>query len=164
MAFSKAGADNGTASRWDRMSDALGYAVWSLPRNPQSNPFHVWDLVAGRLVEISYAPLAARPGTGTVYVVEDGIGVKVGHTDGPPPKRIAELQVGNPRTIVPVALVLNASEEIEAWLQTAFSRWALRGEWFERGAMTMKAREFGGWENLLRHHLPAGDWDIRTYR
>lgn len=39
----------------------------------------------------------------------------------------------------------------------------MQGEWFDRNHLLALARDEGGWGNLLRRHLPPGDWDVTVY-
>ena len=160
VALSKAGASDCAIGHYGRLTDALAWATSALPRNPQSRPFHVWDLLTGQLIVVDYQPVVAPGGVGSVYVVEDGLGVKIGHTSGQVAIRIAGLQTGNPRLISTVATIADASEVVEAHLHSQFAEWAMQGEWFDRNKILALARAAGGWRELLRRHLPGDDWDI----
>ncbi len=160
----RATSNGGASGKYSRLSDALGYAVWSLPRNPQSNPFRVDDLVAGRLIRIDYSPPPPQPeGKGLVYVIEDGLGVKIGYTVGPAASRVADLQTGNPRLISVIATISGASDIVELHLHNQFAKWNVRGEWFDRSNLLALAREEGGWNNLIHSRLHAGDWHITVF-
>lgn len=112
--YESAGGANG---HFSRLSEALGYVAGSLPANPASSPYVVHDLVGGRRIEVGYTPPPVGPGgEGVVYVVDDGVAIKVGHTVGPPAVRIKGLQTGNPRLIVTLATIAAASPAVEAHL------------------------------------------------
>jgi hypothetical protein len=156
----------GTLAYHDRLSDALGSVAEKLPGAPDRSPFIVHDFVGGRLITVEYQPPPLQPdGPGTVYVLDDGDGFKIGYTNGYVAARVAALQTGNPRLIRPVAQVNSASEAVEAHLQAEFGQWNLRGEWFERAPLEELAAGAGGWEELLRRRLPPspGDWDILIF-
>lgn len=163
VALSKAGAPDGASGQYGRLSDALAWAADALPRNPQSRPFHVLDLIEGRRIVIDYEPVVVSGGAGSVYVVEDGIGVKIGHTTGPVALRVASLQTGNPRLISTIATVANAGPDVEAHLHNAFAPWVMQGEWFDRSHLMAEARTAKGWGHLIRLRLPAGDWNIEVH-
>ena len=147
------------SGRYSRLSDALAYAVWSLPRNPQSNPFRVDDFVTGRLIVIDYSPPPPPPkGEGFVYVVEDGLGIKIGYTAGPPARRVADLQTANPRLISHIATISGATEIVESHLHNEFAASNVRGEWFDRSHLLALARADGGWKRLICERLPPGNW------
>lgn len=96
----------------------------------------IWDFVGGRSHEVTYsAPGPLVRGTGRVYVIEDGIAVKVGFTSGAVAARIKDLQTGNPRRISVIAEIANATEETEAALHRALNTWHVSGEWFARDAV-----------------------------
>lgn len=87
--IARATSKGGASGKYSRLSDALGYAVWSLARNPETNPYEVDDLVSGRLIVVDYSPPPPPPkGKGFVYVVEDGLGIKIGYTAGPAASRV----------------------------------------------------------------------------
>jgi hypothetical protein len=163
VAMSKAGAADGASGQYGRLSDALAWATDALPRNPQSRPFHVLDLLEGRRIVIDYEPVITLGGAGSVYIVEDGIGVKIGHTAGPVALRVASLQTGNPRLISTIATVTDAGLEVEAYLHNAFAQWAMQGEWFDRSHLMAEARIAKGWGHLIRLRLPSGDWNINVH-
>lgn len=163
VAQSKAGAEDGASGQYGRLSDALAWATAALPRNPQSRPFHVLDLVVGRRIVVDYEPAVMPGGAGSVYVVEDGIGVKIGHTMGPVAVRVAALQTGNPRLISTIATVSDVGYAVEAHLHNAFAQWAMQGEWFDRNHLMADAREAKGWGHLIRLRLPAGEWMITVH-
>ena len=51
-----------------------------------------------RPIRVFYEPtLQPASDAGTVYIIEDGFGIKIGHTTGIVAKRIADLQTGNSR-------------------------------------------------------------------
>lgn len=160
----RAKSNGGASGKYSRLSDALGYAVWTLPRNPQSNPFRVDDLVAGRLIVIDYSPPPPPPeGKGLVYIVEDGLGIKIGYTAGPAASRVADLQTGNPRLISVIATISGASDIVELHLHNEFAQWNVRGEWFDRSSVLALAREEGGWKELIQTRLPPGAWQIAVF-
>ena len=160
----RATSKGGASGKYSRLSDALGYAVWSLPRNPQSNPFQIDDLVGGRSIMIDYAPPPPQPeGQGFVYIVEDGLAVKIGYTAGPAASRVDDLQTGNPRLISVIATISGASDIVELHLHHEFAKWNVRGEWFDRSNLLALAREGGGWKNLIYSRLPPGDWDVAVF-
>jgi hypothetical protein len=155
---SKDGVD-GTRANYNRLSDAVGAAVDRLLRRPDSSPMVVHDLVGGRRIRVSYTPtLQAGPGLGSVYVIEDGFGIKVGHTTGPVAKRIAGMQTGNPRPISVIAEIHGASTAVEAHLHNKLAQWSLTGEWFDRAKLMAMAVGHGGIEAWLRSLL---DGDTR---
>lgn len=162
-AMSKAGAADGAGAQYGRLSDALAWSVAALPRNPGSRPFHVLDLLRGQRIIVDYKEVIAPGGSGAVYIVEDGIGVKVGHTTGSVALRIAALQTGNPRLISAIALVMNADLSVESHLHQEFAAWAMQGEWFDRSQLLAAARETNGWGALIRSRLPAADWVITVF-
>ena len=74
-----------------------------------------------------------------MYVFEDGFGIKVGYTIGPVPKRIGELQTGNPRRITVVAEIGSATIELEELLHSKLNEWNITGEWFAWGPLVAQA-------------------------
>lgn len=55
--------------------------------------------------------------------------VKIGHTEGPVPKRMAELQTGSPVGLKVIG-AMPGTKETEAELHKRFSASRVRGEWF----------------------------------
>lgn len=160
----RATSAGGASGKYSRLSDALGYAVSSLPKNPKLSPVRIDDLVAGRLMTVEYSPPSPQPeGVGFVYVVEDGLGIKIGYTAGPPAARVADLQSGNPRLISVIATVSRATELLELHFHNEFAEWNVRGEWFDRSHLLALARADGGWGNLIERRLPSGDWEVTVF-
>jgi hypothetical protein len=158
------GGAKGTRGYFDRLSDGLGRAWERLIRDPACGPYLVFDFVGGRLFRVTYNPPPLVPGgAGTVYVLDDGDAIKIGHTVKHVALRIASLQTGNPRVIRTVAIVAGASSAVEMHLHNEFAQWNLRGEWFDRETLRGLAVEAGGWEPLLRRHLPGGEWQITVF-
>jgi hypothetical protein len=124
----------------------------------------IHDLVEGRAFRVFFEP-SVQPGSdvGTVYVIEDGFGIKIGHTTGILARRIATLQTGNSRLISPIAEIHGASVSVEDHLHTALAGSSLRGEWFDREALLAHATNLGGVEPWLRSVLGDGDWRITIY-
>ncbi len=159
-ALSKAG-EGGTRAMFDRLSDALGLVAHELPRNPDRAPFHVYDFVGGQFIEVGFNPPPPLPtGQGTVYLLDDGAGVKIGYTGGSVASRVGSLQTGNPRRISVLAEVRPADEAVEAHLHRSFARYALIGEWFSRAGLLERAASAGGLKQMLAGCLPNGDWTI----
>ena len=98
-----------------------------------------------------------------MYVLDDGAAFKVGHTTGYVAARVASLQIGNPRRIRPVATVGPATDAVEIHLHQQFTRWNCNGEWFERAPLQHLVDGAGGWDSLLRQHLPPGDWTVTLF-
>jgi hypothetical protein len=152
---------NGTRAYYDRLSDALGRTWERLVREPECGPFLVYDFVGGRLIRVTYDPPPLTPGgAGTVYVLDDGDAIKIGHTVKQVALRIASLQTGNPRVIRTIATIAEASSEVESHLHNAFAEWNRRGEWFDRDKLHALAEAAGGWESLLHKHLEGDGWHI----
>lgn len=146
--LSKAGT--GTLGYFDRLSEAVGNVSIRLPAKPDRSPMLIFDFVGGRKFTISYQPPApSLVGLGTVYVLEDGFGVKVGYTSGPVAKRVGELQTGNPRRIAVLAEIGNATYELEEMLHSKLNEWNIGGEWFARGPLVSHATAAGGFGNWL---------------
>lgn len=161
---SKGGVD-GTLGYFDRLSDAFGNVAMHLPGLPESSPFMVNDFVRGRLFTISFeAPAPTLRGKGTVYIVTDEHGLKIGYTSGPVAKRIAGLQTGNPRTIYALVTIHGAAPEVEATLHNEFAVHQGIGEWFNWPPLIALALEAGGWDAFLRNHLGEGEWQIVVHR
>lgn len=154
----------GTLAYFDRLSDALGRVARRLPGRPERGPFLVHDFVTGRVIKLDYTlPPAAPGGPGTVYLVSDGHSIKIGYTESTVAQRIAGMQTGNPRTIIPIVTIHGVTAEVETSLHGAFSQHNGTGEWFHREPLLNAAGQAGGWEPLLRSHLGSGDWLVRIY-
>lgn len=157
-------AARGASGYYSRLSEVLGYVADSLPRNPNSSPYVVHDFVGGRRIEVRYTPPAVGPGgDGLVYVLDDGVAFKFGHTTRPPALRINNLQTGNPRLIRTVATIAPASSDVEAHLHRKLEAWFIRGEWYERDPILAAVGVAGGWIPYLHSLLPAGAWDMTTH-
>jgi hypothetical protein len=155
----------GTLAYFDRLSDALGDVARALPLQPDRSPFLVHDFVGGRLIRVVYTPAAPAPGgPGSVYLVTDGDGIKIGYTTLPVAQRIAALQTGNPRTIRTLVTIHGAGLDVEATLHRAFGKHQGIGEWFQWPPLLDLALDAGGWEALLRGLLGGGDWRVDVHR
>jgi hypothetical protein len=151
----------GTLGYLDRLSEAAGNVALRLPVMPDRSPMLIYDFVAGRLFRVTYTPPVPTPvGLGTVYVLEDGFGIKVGYTIGPVAKRIGELQTGNPRRITVVAEIGSATIELEELLHSKLNEWNITGEWFARGPLVAQAASAGGFGNWLRALAGDHPWPI----
>lgn len=160
---SRGGVD-GTRAYFNRLSDAVGKAPVRLLADPTASPMLVHDLVAGRQIRIHYEPrIEPVSSAGTVYVIEDGFGVKIGHTTGAVARRISDLQTGNPRPISPIAEIADASPVVEEALHASLSAWSLRGEWFDRPKLMAQASAVGGVDPWLRSLLGVGDWKVTVH-
>lgn len=105
----------GTRAYLDRLSDGLGRSVKALTSRPDRSPFLVHDHVGGRVLRVSFAPPPPGPGgDGKVYLVSDGLGIKIGFTTSSVASRIAGLQTGNPRLIEPLATVNGVTDAVES--------------------------------------------------
>jgi hypothetical protein len=70
-----------------------------------------------------------RGGIRGVYFLYDPTGfIKIGH--GRVRQRASELQIGNPRPLIIVAIIPYGTREVEGELHDRFSRYRHRGEWF----------------------------------
>jgi hypothetical protein len=153
----------GTLAYHDRLSDALGSVAEKLPGAPDRSPFIVHDFVGGHRFTVQYQPPPLESGgKGTVYVLDDGDGFKIGYTNRYVAERVKDLQTGNSRLIRTVAQVRSADPDVEWHLQTSFAEWNLQGEWFERAPLKELAADAGGWGELLRQRLPPPphQWEI----
>jgi len=151
---SKAG--DGTLSYMDRLSEAVAYVGQELPANPGRSPMIIHDYVEARRFAVTYVlPAVGPPGTGTVYFLDDGMGVKIGFTSGPVAKRIAALQTGNPRPIRPIAEIGGSTQHLEDELHTRFKEHNISGEWYDRGHMMRLAQAAGGFHPMLTALVPS---------
>lgn len=66
----------------------------------------------------------------SVYIITDGEHHKIGYTDLQVERRVAELQTGNPRRLVVVA-VLGGGRLLEQNLHAMFAEKRVVGEWFK---------------------------------
>jgi hypothetical protein len=161
--LSRDGKD-GTLGYYDRLSEAVGNVALRLPAMPERSPMLIYDFVAGRLFRVAYTPPAPTPaGLGTVYILEDGFGIKVGYTNGSVAKRIGELQTGNPRRITVIAEIGSATSELEDHIHTKLNEWNITGEWFARGPLVAQAASAGGFENWLRKLVGDAEWPIAVH-
>jgi Meiotically up-regulated gene 113 len=155
---------DGTLGYLDGLSEAVGHVALRLPVMPDRSPMLIYDLVVGRLFRVSYTPPAPTPlGFGTVNVLADGVGIKIGYTNGPVAKRIGELQTGNPRRITVVAEIGRATIELEALLLSKLNEWNIIGEWFARGPLLSQAASAGGFGSWLRKLVGDEDWPITVH-
>jgi len=154
----------GTRKYFDRLSEAVGAnADWLVVR-PESSPVIVYDFVGGRQFTITYTPPAMpQDGHGTVYVLEDGFGIKIGYTSGAVAKRVLELQTGNSRKLTQIADILDSTPEVEAKLHSALNEWNVTGEWFARDRVIARAAAAGGFEPLLKNLLGVEHWRINIH-
>jgi hypothetical protein len=107
----------GAGGYFDRLTTAMAKLVESLPNN--TGPYIVHDFVSGRRIEVHYEPPPVGPdGEGVVYILDDGYGLKVGHTTNTHISRIRGLQTGNPRMLRPVATIAAAAPTVEAPRET----------------------------------------------
>lgn len=147
----------GTRGHYNRLSDAVGNVAERLPVQPERSPMGIYDFLRGRLFVVRYqAPPAQLEGTGTVYLVEDGVGIKVGFTYGTVAKRISELQTGNSRRITTIAEISGVSPEVESLLQKRLAEWNITGEWYDRGSLLMQVQEAKGVARWLKSMLERG--------
>jgi len=117
----------------------------------------IWDFVAGQRHDVRY--VAAEPnldGKGTVYLLDDGVGIKIGFTFGPVAKRVGELQTGNPRRILTMAEIHNVDVAVETRLQKVAAEWSVGGEWYDRQRLILKAVGVGGIKSWIRLSLGPG--------
>jgi hypothetical protein len=148
----------GTLAYFDRLSDALGTVAKRLPAKPTRSPMIVYDFVQGRRIEIEFTPTANPPGEGNVYVVDDGMALKIGWTMGEPASRIRGLQTGNPRELRCVALITGVTPKAERLLHRHFDAMNLNlvGEWYERRPILDAAGAHGDLARYLDSLLPPG--------
>jgi hypothetical protein len=154
----------GTRKYFDRLSEAVGMTANDLVTSPERSPMIVYDFVGGREFTVKYtSPGPTAEGHGTVYVLEDGFGIKIGYTSGAVAKRVLDLQTGNSRKITQIADIFNATPEVEALLHRALNEWNVTGEWFARDRVIARAVAAGGFEPLLRELLGVEDWPIHIH-
>ena len=110
----------------------------------------IWDFVGARQFDVTYRrPSKPAAGTGTVYILDDGVAFKVGYTGGTVAVRVQGLQTGNPRRIMTVAEIANATEDTEAALHAALNDWNVSGEWFDRGPVVDQITAAGSVKDWL---------------
>ncbi|MFT3851958.1 MAG: GIY-YIG nuclease family protein [Ilumatobacteraceae bacterium] len=154
----------GTLAYLNRLSEAVGHVALRLPVDPDRSPMLIHDFVGGRLFRATYErPAPAADGRGTVYVLEDGSGIKIGYTQGPVAKRIAELQTGNSRRITTIAEAHNATPELEALLHAKLSEWNVTGEWFARDHLVAQAAAAGGFGVWLQRLAGHDRWPVTVH-
>src|SRR5262249_24232552 len=74
-------SSRGAGGYYSRRGEVLGYVASSLPQNPDSSPYTIYDFVKGEAIEVAYTvPDVGPGGEGVVYVLDDGFALKVGHT------------------------------------------------------------------------------------
>jgi hypothetical protein len=154
----------GTLGYLNRLSEAVGHVALRLPVDPSRSPMLIHDFVGGRLFRVTFTPpLPPASGFGTVYVLEDGSGVKIGYTNGPVAKRIGELQTGNSRRITLVAEMSNATPELEALIHSKLDEWNVTGEWFARDQLVAQAAAVGGFGPWLQRLAGSDDWPVTVH-
>lgn len=158
---SAGGSSEGISGYHSRLSEAVGWVVANFPKGRIKSPVLINDFVGGRLISVTYKPVWV--GAGTVYVVEDGIGIKVGYTSGTLLQRINGLQTGNPRPLIPILEIRDVSETIEAHLHGRLTEWRMVGEWFSRAPLVAAAGAEGGFRQWIEGLLPAGEWQIEVH-
>jgi hypothetical protein len=160
---SRGGVD-GTLAYFDRLSEAVGSVAYLLPRMPGRSPMLIHDFVVGRLFRVSFkAPAPSPTGKGTVYLIEDGYGIKIGYTTDPVAKRMGALQTGNSRRLTTIAEIFNADGGVEDHLHARLNEWNTSGEWFDRSAIVAQATGAGGFEPWLRALLGGDGWQITVH-
>jgi hypothetical protein len=73
-----------------------------------------------------------------VYVIQSGAFVKIGYCERDPIRRLEKLQVGNPITLILLAL-LEGGREVENSWHLRFDKMRVRGEWFRLEPKLLKA-------------------------
>ncbi len=143
----------GTLGYFSRLSEAAGHVGLTLAnraRGQRVPVMTIWDFVGGRRFDVTYRrPADSAPGKGTVYILDDGIAFKVGYTSGTVAVRIQGMQTGNPRRIMTVAEIANATEDTEAALHVALNDWNVSGEWFDRGPVVAQITAAGSVKDWL---------------
>lgn len=154
-----------TRAFFDRLTEAVGQVARNLPGAPDRSPMVIYDFVNGRRISIAYTPPAVSPGNrGTVYLLDDGTGFKIGWTSGTVAQRISGLQTGNPRMIIEMAAISDAGPDVESHLHGLLGPLHLSGEWYQRGHIVAEAAGLGGIREWLTTKLPAEhDWEIVVY-
>ena len=148
----------------NRLSEAIGRVAERLPSKPERSPMLINDFVAGCLYRVTYEPPMPLPeGTGTVYVLDDGFGIKIGYTSGPVAKRIGELQTGNPRKIRTIAEVSGATLELESLILKALDKWNITGEWFARDPIFTAVAGVGDFQQWIAGLVNDEEWPITVY-
>lgn len=155
----------GTRENLDRLSDALGKATEALIKDPERSPFVVHDHVGGRVIRISFVPPPpGLGGSGKVYFVTDGVGIKIGYTTVTVARRVDGLKTGNPNPITALVTVHGVTEQVEERLHAAFDEHRMEGEWFHWQPLVTAALAVGGWEHLVLQHLGDGDWRVEVHQ
>jgi Meiotically up-regulated gene 113 len=106
---------------------------------------------------------ATASGFGTVYVLEDGSGVKIGYTNGPVAKRIGGLQTGNSRRITIIAEMSDATPALEALIHSKLDEWNVTGEWFARDQLVAQAAAAEGFGPWLRRLAGDDEWPVTVH-
>lgn len=65
----------------------------------------------------------------SVYAITDGVGIKIGHTNGRPADRLASLQTGS-RVELQLLAVMAGDRSLERDLHDELADHRIRGEWF----------------------------------
>lgn len=146
-------SEGGTRAYFNRLSEAASHVSVGAPRRVKAgtaSTMFVYDFVMGKCHEVRYlAPASPRPGTGTVYVLDDGFALKFGYTSNAVAIRVSEMQTGNPRPLAVFAEVTDATPQTEVDLHATLERWALRGEWFDRAGVIGEMRAHGNAQDWL---------------
>lgn len=154
----------GTLGYSNRLSEAVGRVAERLPVQPDRSPMLIHDFVGGRVFRIFYTPPQPAPeGTGTVYVLDDGFGIKIGYTSGPVAKRIGELQTGNPRKIRTIAEIGRATPDLEESIHNLLDEWNVTGEWFARDPIFTQVAGAGGFRTWLLALVTDADWPVTVH-
>lgn len=160
-------SSGGTRAFFDRVSEAAGAVAGWLPVRDLvdgTTAMTIWDFVVGRAHMVSYAPPGDQPpGSARVYVLDDGVAVKVGVTWGAVATRVRALQTGNPRPIVVMAEIAGADESVEMAIHDALRSANVSGEWFDRRTVIEQVTAAGGVRPWLRCFPAVGDLPVHVH-
>lgn len=140
----------GTRAYFNRLSEASGYVADALAGRREPDMMYIYDFVGGLLHTVEFVPPVATTGSGIVYLLDDGHGIKVGWTTGPVAARLNALQTGNSRRIGVLAEIRNAENALESHLHDVLGEWNIGGEWFARSPLLRRITASGSVESWLR--------------
>lgn len=158
------GKGGGTRAYYDRLTDALGRAVERARGVQTPTLFLAFDFVSGQLITLDHPAPAAAIDAATIYLIDDGYGIKIGVTWSSGNARLRTLQTGNPRPLHLLAEVRGAPHTLESELWQIVERETrakpLKGEWFERAPLLQAMESAGGTKAWLESLAPVRGFEV----